>query len=76
MIKSNYQHITSRCFVNAPWYELKKRYLDLFLTHRIQPEIGLEGLCLYEEPEEEFRKSIESSLEGLPKAVEKRTGRW
>ncbi len=56
MSKSNYQHITSRCFVNAPWYDLKERYLDLFLSHGIQPEIGLEGLCLYEEPEEEFRK--------------------
>lgn len=52
----NYSHITSRCFVNAPWYELKNRYLDLFLEHGIQPEIGLEGLCLYEESEAEFGK--------------------
>ncbi len=56
MTKSKYQHLTSRCFVNAPWYDLKGRYLDLFLSHGIQPEIGLEGLCLYDEPEEEFRK--------------------
>ncbi len=59
MSKSKYQHITSHCFVNAPWYDLKERYLDLFLSHGIQPEIGLEGLCLYEEPEEEFRKIAE-----------------
>lgn len=51
-----YKHITSRCFVNAPWYELKDRYLDLFLRHGIQPEIGLEGLCLYEESENEFKR--------------------
>ena len=56
MSKPNYQHITSRCFINAPWYEFKNRYLDLFIDHGIQPEIGLEGLCLYEETEEEFKR--------------------
>lgn len=56
MSRPNFLHITSRCFVNAPWYDLKERFLDLFLTHGIQPEIGLEGLCLYEEPREEFIK--------------------
>ncbi len=54
-----YEHITSRCFVNAPWYELKDRYLDLFVQHGIQPEIGLEGLCLYEEPESAFTEIAE-----------------
>lgn len=56
MSKRDYTAITSRCFVNAPWYELKERYLDLFINHRIQPEIGLEGLCVYEESAEEFQK--------------------
>ncbi|MBU0944140.1 MAG: sugar phosphate isomerase/epimerase [Proteobacteria bacterium] len=56
MSRPKYQHITSRCFVNAPWYDLKERYLDLFLAHRIRPEIGLEGLCLYRESREEFSK--------------------
>ncbi|AGF79065.1 sugar phosphate isomerase/epimerase [Desulfocapsa sulfexigens DSM 10523] len=55
-MEAKYKHITPRCFVNAPWYELKNRYLDLFLQHGIQPEIGLEGLCLYEESEDEFKK--------------------
>ncbi len=54
-----YKHITSRCFVNAPWYELKGRYLDLFLEHKIQPEIGLEGLCLYEESTDNFKEIAE-----------------
>ncbi len=56
MSQPDLQHITSRCFINAPWYDLKERYLDLFLTRRIQPEIGLEGLCLYKEDREEFVK--------------------
>ena len=55
-MSKSYEHITSHCFVNAPWYELKANYLDLFIKHRIQPEIGLEGLCLYEESETEFQK--------------------
>lgn len=54
-----YLHITSRCFVNAPWYELKDRYLDLFVKHNIQPEIGLEGLCLYEESDTAFKEIAE-----------------
>ncbi|MCF8057444.1 MAG: sugar phosphate isomerase/epimerase [Desulfocapsa sp.] len=56
MTTPDYQHITSRCFINAPWYDLKERYLDLFLEQKLQPEIGLEGLCLYEETEENFKK--------------------
>lgn len=56
MRKPIYQHITSRCFINAPWYEFKNRYLDLFILHGIQPEIGLEGHCLYEESLEEFQR--------------------
>ena len=55
-MKKSYEHISSRCFVNAPWYELKNNLLDLFLENKIQPEIGLEGLCLYEENDAEFTK--------------------
>ncbi len=58
-IKADYSAITSRCFVNAPWYDLKERYLDLFIEHAIQPEIGLEGLCLYQESIEEFKQVAE-----------------
>ncbi len=56
MRKPIYSHITKRCFVNAPWYEFKNRYLNLFIRHGIQPEIGLEGLCLYEESHDEFQR--------------------
>ena len=59
----NYTHISSRCFVNAPWYELKERYLKLFVEHKIQPEIGLEGLCLYEESIDSFREVAQTLKE-------------
>jgi sugar phosphate isomerase/epimerase len=48
--------IKQRCFFNAPWYDLKEKYLDLFLEHNIQPEIGLEGLCLYNEDHSAFER--------------------
>jgi sugar phosphate isomerase/epimerase len=48
--------ITRRCFINAPWPKLKADYLDLFLEHGLQPEIGLEGTCLYDEDPAEFRR--------------------
>lgn len=48
--------ITRRFFVNAPWQMLKTEYLDLFLEHQLQPEIGLEGTCLYDEDPAEFRR--------------------
>ncbi len=54
MTKPDYRKISSQVFINAPWYELKNRYLDLFISNHLQPEIGFEGLCLYEEKEEEF----------------------
>jgi len=50
------KQIKRRCFFNAPWYDLKDKYLDLFLEHRIQPEIGLEGGCLYDESPKEFER--------------------
>jgi sugar phosphate isomerase/epimerase len=48
--------IKKRCFFNAPWYDLKEKYLDLFIEHGIQPEIGLEGLCLYNENHSAFQR--------------------
>jgi len=48
--------VIRRCFVNAPWYDLKDNLLDLFLEYGLQPEIGLEGTCLYDEDMAEFRR--------------------
>ncbi|MEN8190369.1 MAG: TIM barrel protein [Thermodesulfobacteriota bacterium] len=50
------QDILKNIFVNAPWYDLKDKYLDLFLENSMQPEIGFEGNCLYDEPIEEFER--------------------
>jgi sugar phosphate isomerase/epimerase len=44
---SRYPHLISRCFVNVPFNRLKDEYLDFMLTHRLQPEIGLEGDFFY-----------------------------
>lgn len=43
----DFSHITSRCFINAPFDQLQQGLLDFFLSHRLQPEIGLEGDSLY-----------------------------
>lgn len=48
--------IIQRCFINAPWHELKSNYLELFIEHGLQPEIGLEGTCLYDEDPAEFQR--------------------
>lgn len=53
MKKSN---VLQRCFVNAPWSFLQEGMLDLIMEHEIQPEIGLEGNCLYEEDPAEFKR--------------------
>jgi sugar phosphate isomerase/epimerase len=54
-----YQHITSRCFINFPFRRLQQE-LNLVLTHRIQPEIGLEGDTLYTATAAEYREIAEA----------------
>ena len=44
---SDFYHVTSHCFVNAPFKFLREN-IDEFIKNRIQPEIGLEGDILYE----------------------------
>ena len=46
-------HITSRCFVNAPFDYLKDN-IDTIISLGIQPEIGLENDILYTFSSEEF----------------------
>ncbi len=50
----DYLHITSCCFVNAPFYRLQ-RDIDRFIENRIQPEIGLEGDVLYTQSIDDFQ---------------------
>lgn len=51
-----YAHITGRCFINAPFEQLQSGLLDLFLAYRLQPEIGLEGNCLWDLEDTKFLK--------------------
>ncbi|MFA7383635.1 MAG: sugar phosphate isomerase/epimerase [Desulfurivibrionaceae bacterium] len=55
----NYEHITSRCFINFPFRRLQQE-LDFVLSHRIQPEIGLEGDTLYTATGAEYREIAEA----------------
>ncbi len=50
---AKFSHLTSRCFVNAPFQMLREN-IDEFIVNRIQPEIGLEGDVLYELGREDF----------------------
>ncbi len=50
----NYSALTEKCFINAPFERLQKDLLEVFLEHRLQPEIGLEGNCLWEQGPDTF----------------------
>ncbi len=56
-----HSQLISRIFVNAPFDRLQDDLLELFVENRIQPEIGLEGSCLYERSENDF-ESVANSL--------------
>jgi sugar phosphate isomerase/epimerase len=51
-----FSHLTRRLFINAPFERLQQDLLKVFIDNRLQPEIGLEGDCLYENNEEDFLK--------------------
>ena len=42
-----YSSITRKCFINAPFEQLEQGLLKTFLDYELQPEIGLEGECLW-----------------------------
>lgn len=42
-----YSAITGQCFINAPFAQLESGLLEIFLEHGLQPEIGLDGECLW-----------------------------
>jgi len=46
--------LVSSLFINAPFDRLRDGLLEMFLDHRLQPEIGLEGQCLYSATRSEF----------------------
>ena len=52
-----YSRITEKCFINAPFDQLRDGdLLDLFITNRLQPEIGFEGNSLWELKVDDFKK--------------------
>lgn len=53
-IKNKYSSITKHCFINAPFEQLEKGLLDTFLRYELQPEIGLEGECLWNRDDDAF----------------------
>jgi len=54
-----YAHITDYCFINAPFVLLRAGLLELFLKNRLQPEIGLEGECLWDTGKDVFRETAD-----------------
>ena len=58
--QTEFSPIISRCFINAPFEQLRQGLLSLFLRHRLRPEIGLEGDCLWTAGREEFQAVADS----------------
>jgi sugar phosphate isomerase/epimerase len=53
--RPDYRDIISRCFINAPFEQLTQgELLKLFLDNSFQPEIGLEGSCLWDLSPDQF----------------------
>lgn len=64
--KAQFSRLTSRLFINAPFDRLQKDLLRVFLDNRFQPEIGLEGNCLYDCSINDFKKIAHAfKAEGL-----------
>jgi sugar phosphate isomerase/epimerase len=53
-VSTPFAAITGQCFINAPFEQLRQGLLSLFLAHRLRPEIGLEGDCLWTADRAEF----------------------
>lgn len=64
--KEQFAPLTSRLFISAPFERLQKDLFRVFLDNRLQPEIGLEGSCLYEKSIADFKKVAQAfKKEGL-----------
>jgi sugar phosphate isomerase/epimerase len=51
---TKYSSIIKQCFINAPFEQLEHGLLDTFLSYELQPEIGLEGECLWTREDSAF----------------------
>lgn len=52
----DYTHITLKCFVHAPFQKLLEGLLELFLRHKIQPEICIDATVLAQYRSEDFKQ--------------------
>jgi sugar phosphate isomerase/epimerase len=56
-VPGTYREITDTCFINAPFDQLRDGdLLDLCITNRLQPEIGLEGNALWDLKTDDFKQ--------------------
>jgi len=61
-----FSDLTSRLFINAPFDRLQGDLFRVFIDNRLQPEIGLEGSCLYEKQLGDFKEIAKAfKAEGL-----------
>lgn len=62
-----FSSITRTCFINAPFEQLQAGLLDFIVQYNLQPEIGLEGGCLWSTPKTVFQ-DLANTLQnhGLP----------
>jgi sugar phosphate isomerase/epimerase len=64
--EGRFAQLTSRLFINAPFEHLQKDLLRVFIDNHLQPEIGLEGSCLYENSIHDFKQVAQAfKREGL-----------
>ncbi|MDW7771823.1 MAG: sugar phosphate isomerase/epimerase family protein [Desulfobulbaceae bacterium] len=54
-----YSAITGSCYINAPYDQLQQGLLEFFVQHRLQPEIGLEGDCLWNADRDAFQATAD-----------------
>jgi len=54
--RPSFGELTSRLFINAPFERLQGDLFRIFIDNRLQPEIGLEGSCLYEKSRRDFKE--------------------
>jgi len=62
----SFLELTSRLFINAPFDRLQTDLFRVFIDNRLQPEIGLEGSCLYKKTFGDFKEIAQAfKKEGL-----------
>ncbi|HHD62989.1 MAG TPA: sugar phosphate isomerase/epimerase [Desulfobulbaceae bacterium] len=53
-VDNDFTTITKKCFINAPFERLQDDLLELFISNRFRPEIGLEGKWFWQQSRDDF----------------------